>query len=282
MAAESLSDDSAQAARKRRIAARKDGAVVQDNSDEQNKRPRVVADSAAFDAEQSQVDEKPTPHITGIKKQSRYDPGVPMTRDQLKAWRKEARRVRNRESAAASRKKNKERITELEIEVETLQTKYTAALQALLQREEHGQRSMAFVPEVLRQDLMDAALEAGDIDSYVGSASPAGLESKPIPSSDSSPAAAAVSPSLSPALPVSKHEHLFLPPPPPTVSNRSCDSFVVSHRLSHHDTKKHGETSVFNHRLSSSSDRQQQHPTQSEHNLHHQHITPISRPIACV
>merc|ERR1712137_959697 len=78
---------------------------------------------------------KKKPHITGIKKQSRYDPGVSMTREELKAWRKEARRVRNRESAAASRKKNKERITELETEVEALQTKYAAALKLLLHRE---------------------------------------------------------------------------------------------------------------------------------------------------
>ena len=51
-----------------------------------------------------------------------------MTRDELKAWRKEARRVRNRESAAASRKRNRERIDELESEVDALKTKYAAAL----------------------------------------------------------------------------------------------------------------------------------------------------------
>jgi len=41
----------------------------------------------AFDA--SEKPQKQQPSLTGIKKNSRYDPGVPMTREELTAWRKE-------------------------------------------------------------------------------------------------------------------------------------------------------------------------------------------------
>merc|ERR1711933_570943 len=79
---------------------------------------------------------KKKPHITGIKMQSRYDPGVSMTKEELRAWRKEARRVRNRESAAASRKKNREAIDQLETKVKEVQTKYDAALSYIIALEE--------------------------------------------------------------------------------------------------------------------------------------------------
>jgi len=83
---------------------------------------------------------KKKPHITGIKNQSRYDPGVSMTKEELKTWRKEARRVRNRESAAASRKKNRESIQELETEVEDIKTKYAGALRYILEVEDNVQQ----------------------------------------------------------------------------------------------------------------------------------------------
>jgi len=65
------------------------------------------------------------------KTQIRYDPDVPMSKDQLAAWRREARRVRNRESAAASRQRIRNRISELEDEVGEWKTKYTQAIQRL-------------------------------------------------------------------------------------------------------------------------------------------------------
>ena len=83
----------------------------------------------------SMVEEKKKPHITGIKRSTRYDPGVPMTRDELTAWRKEARRVRNRESAAASRRRTRQRIDELEEQVDELQNKYSAALKKIVELE---------------------------------------------------------------------------------------------------------------------------------------------------
>jgi hypothetical protein len=58
-----------------------------------------------------------------------------MNREELKAWRKEARRVRNRESAAASRKRTRDRIEELEGQVQVLEDKYSAALQRIAELE---------------------------------------------------------------------------------------------------------------------------------------------------
>ena len=80
------------------------------------------------------------------KTQVRYDPEVPMDKDQLAAWRKEARRVRNRESAAASRQRIRDRITELEGEVGQWKQKYTMAMERLQQLEgvaaaQQGQKS---------------------------------------------------------------------------------------------------------------------------------------------
>jgi len=79
--------------------------------------------------------ENKKPHITGIKRQARYDPGVPMTRAELTAWRKEARRVRNRESAAESRRRTRSRIEELEAKLSTMENKYEIALKRISELE---------------------------------------------------------------------------------------------------------------------------------------------------
>ena len=63
--------------------------------------------------------------------QVRYDPDTPMDKEQLAAWRREARRVRNRESAAASRQRIRNRINELEDEVGQWKSKYSQAMQRL-------------------------------------------------------------------------------------------------------------------------------------------------------
>eukprot|EP00591_Stephanopyxis_turris_P004341 CAMPEP_0195520706 /NCGR_PEP_ID=MMETSP0794_2-20130614/17461_1 /TAXON_ID=515487 /ORGANISM="Stephanopyxis turris, Strain CCMP 815" /LENGTH=311 /DNA_ID=CAMNT_0040650123 /DNA_START=9 /DNA_END=941 /DNA_ORIENTATION=+ len=55
---------------------------------------------------------------------TRYEPDVPMTKEEAEAWRKEARRLRNRESAAASRQKVRGRITELESQMKHWKSKY--------------------------------------------------------------------------------------------------------------------------------------------------------------
>jgi len=152
MTASNNTSPSAAAARKRRIELRnmQRSGKDDDSCASDAKRPRL-------DDEELQVDpvtSKPKPHITGIKRQHRYDPGVKMTRQELKEWRKEARRVRNRESAAASRKRNRERITELESEVAALNSKYAAALKRIIELEA-GSTSDSFTPLNLRQDIQE-------------------------------------------------------------------------------------------------------------------------------
>jgi len=61
-----------------------------------------------------------------------------MGKEQLAACRREARRVRNRESAAASRQRIRDRIVELEIEVGDWKTKYTQAMQRLERLQKEG------------------------------------------------------------------------------------------------------------------------------------------------
>jgi len=137
-------------ARKRRIALRKQNASLDEVIDGgARNNHKTKASTLLVDPET----DKPKPSITGIKKQSRYMPGVPMTKEELKAWRKEARRVRNRESAAASRRRNRDRVSVLEQEVEAMKTKYAAALKYILDLE--GASHDSFTPQVLRQDLME-------------------------------------------------------------------------------------------------------------------------------
>lgn len=171
-------------ARKHRIAMRKQRAVSSCSlSDEdslceraRSKRQRVALDaevepmviSSATDSASVKKTtpndilesiKKKKPHITGIKKQSRYDPGVEMTKEELKAWRKEARRVRNRESAAASRKKNREAIEQLESQVKGMQSKYDTALGYIIHLQEQlrqiGMSPLSCPSSVLLQDLED-------------------------------------------------------------------------------------------------------------------------------
>lgn len=84
---------------------------------------RKFDDSTSSETEQEKEDRK--------KAQIRYDPDVPMDKEQLAAWRREARRVRNRESAAASRQRIRNRINELEDEVGQWKIKYTQAMERL-------------------------------------------------------------------------------------------------------------------------------------------------------
>ena len=69
-----------------------------------------------------------------------YDPDVPMSKEQLAAWRREARRVRNRESAAASRQRIRNRISELEGEVSEWKSKFEQAMERLQRLQELKQQ----------------------------------------------------------------------------------------------------------------------------------------------
>ena len=69
------------------------------------------------------------------KPQMKYDPEEPMTKEEAAVWRREQRRKRNRESAAASRQRQRDRITELEGEVEDWKTRYDAIMAKIAQLE---------------------------------------------------------------------------------------------------------------------------------------------------
>lgn len=107
------------------------------------KRPRLGDDEASCSDSEGSTATAPSTKLSkdalakipGIKKQARYVPTVNMTKEELTLWRKEARRVRNRESAAASRQKTQNRIAELEEEVGTLTKKYEAALRRIVELE---------------------------------------------------------------------------------------------------------------------------------------------------
>ena len=89
------------------------------------KKTQAGGNAGSITTEQQEQDEAKK------KAQIRYDPDVPMSKEQLAAWRREARRVRNRESAAASRARIRSRITELEDEVGEWKTKYAQAMSRL-------------------------------------------------------------------------------------------------------------------------------------------------------
>lgn len=75
------------------------------------------------------------------KTQITYNPDIPMTKEQLTAWRREMRRVRNRESAAASRRKVRDRIEELEDEVAIWKKRYEEVMARLGSAEKKKKKS---------------------------------------------------------------------------------------------------------------------------------------------
>lgn len=129
------SDDAALEARQRRMERRRAS----------SRRAADAENDEAYEPDDSEEEQAPPPvkkrktplsQIRGIKKQARYEPEVPMSKEELAAWRKEARRVRNRESAAASRQKTRQRIEELEAQVDVLQSKYEVALRRIAELEQ--------------------------------------------------------------------------------------------------------------------------------------------------
>jgi len=83
------------------------------------------------------------------KPQMKYDPDVPMTKEEAAAWRREQRRKRNRESAAASRQRQRDRIVELEAEVDEWKVKFDEAMKRIQELEQAAvsqPSDNAFVP----------------------------------------------------------------------------------------------------------------------------------------
>ena len=103
---------------------------------------------------------------TGKKKpQMKYEPETPMTKEEAAVWRREQRRKRNRESAAASRQRQRDRIVELEAEVEEWKVKFEDAMKRIRELEA-GKDSAntgvdAFVPAAYAGSNPQLELPAG-------------------------------------------------------------------------------------------------------------------------
>lgn len=78
----------------------------------------------------------------GKKPQMKYDPEVPMTKEDAAVWRREQRRKRNRESAAASRQRQRDRISELEVEVDGWKDKFDSIMNKIKDLEEVSGKSV--------------------------------------------------------------------------------------------------------------------------------------------
>jgi len=103
-------------------------------------------------AEDSSVVPAASPIVTvrrtkGAKRpQMKYDPSVPMSKEETSVWRREQRRKRNRESAAACRRRQRDRISELEVEVNNWRAKFDEALNKLKDLE--GEEAVAHFEEL--------------------------------------------------------------------------------------------------------------------------------------
>lgn len=107
-------------------------------------RSRAVSDASSS--------EKKTPAATKCRTkrpQLRYEPNVPMTKEQAAVWRREQRRKRNRESAAASRQRQRDRIAELEEEVDGWKERFNAAMDRLSKLEALHGVSQELTPDVI-------------------------------------------------------------------------------------------------------------------------------------
>lgn len=94
-----------------------------------------VEASSGEDTFESKSSPAPQKRKVNSSTQMRYEPKIPMSKDEASAWRREQRRVRNRESAAASRAKIRGRIGELENEVNEWKMKYKDSMARILDLE---------------------------------------------------------------------------------------------------------------------------------------------------
>lgn len=92
------------------------------------------------------------------RKQAQYNPEVQMTEKQLTQWRREMRRVRNREAAAASRKKVRDRIDDLENRANKWRSRY----EDVINRIGEAERERLGLPTAEDLDAEDEAEEQYD------------------------------------------------------------------------------------------------------------------------
>jgi len=138
------------------------------------KKPRRVSDLSEVDNNTKSIfscgpDTKIFTSSTNAKKknpvkkkpQMKYDPDVPMSKEEAAAWRREQRRKRNRESAALSRQRQRDRIGDLEVEVEQWKTKVKTIMERIkILEDDTGIDSRSLVLEPAQQDnRLDQSLE---------------------------------------------------------------------------------------------------------------------------
>lgn len=118
--------------------------IASNATDESARKRRRVSDDVLIPDEVTSKSTKDAPAVPaaapivtvrrtkGAKRpQMKYDPSVPMTKEETSVWRREQRRKRNRESAAACRRRQRDRISELEVEVSEWRAKFDEALNKL-------------------------------------------------------------------------------------------------------------------------------------------------------
>ena len=127
------------------------------------RKPVVVATTAAIkrkvsDEVQSSSSTEPPKKKSPLynRPQNHYVPTapVPMTKEQISEWRKEQRRERNRESAAASRNKIRSRIEELEGEVQEWKSRYEDMESKMKCMERHIDLLTKLVDPTKAQDIL--------------------------------------------------------------------------------------------------------------------------------
>jgi len=103
---------------------------------------------------------------TKKKPQMKYDPEVPMSKEEAAAWRREQRRKRNRESAALSRQRQRDRIGDLEVEIEQWKTKVDSIMDRIKSLEDAaGIDSRTLVPEIPQEEsVVEQSLQFEVID----------------------------------------------------------------------------------------------------------------------
>lgn len=124
------------------------------------------------------------------KPQMKYDPDVPMTKEEAAVWRREQRRKRNRESAAASRQRQRDRIAELEVEVEEWKTKFDEVMKRISQLEDaaaaNGDKpvSAPIVPDAVspKEVTVEAEAETATMETQVQESTTSTISPNLVPS----------------------------------------------------------------------------------------------------
>eukprot|EP00536_Pseudo-nitzschia_multiseries_P003015 jgi/Psemu1/318055/estExt_fgenesh1_pm.C_430008 len=124
---------------------------VSDITDDGNSHAASIVSASDSDTPTRNTTASKKKIATKKKPQMKYDPDVPMSKEEAAAWRREQRRKRNRESAALSRQRQRDRIGDLEIEVDQWKNKVESIMERIKKLEEaSGIDSRTLVPEPIQ------------------------------------------------------------------------------------------------------------------------------------